>query len=482
MKKVKPYSKYKSSGIEWLGDIPEHWEVQKLKYIANCFPSNVDKHSREGEAIVRLCNYTDVYKNDFITNGMRFMEATASDEQIRKFSLLKDDIIITKDSETSDDIAVPAIVIENLTNVICGYHLSVIRANLDVNPKYLFRLFQHKKFNSQFEISSNGVTRVGLGVYDLINATGIKPTSIEQIAIAKFLDYKLSKIERFIRKKKQLIKLLNEQKAAIINQTVTKGINPDEKMKPSGIDWLGDIPEHWEVRKLKYVGKLQNGISAGADYFGFGYPFISYGDIYKNYTLPKIGSGMANSSEQDRINYSVQAGDVFFTRTSETIEEIGFTSTCLETIENATFSGFIIRFRPFVNLLFPGFSTYYFRSTLHRRFFVREMNLVTRASLSQVLLKRMPVLLPPINEQTLISKHIETETSKLNQTIATIENEITLVQEYRTTLIAEAVTGKINVRGYEIPEVEEMESYEEIEEELDMVAEDAEDYQTEEVE
>lgn len=356
----------------------------------------------------------------------------------------------------------------------------MIRSNKDVNGKYLFRLFQHKKFNSQFEINSNGVTRVGLGIYDLINAIGIKPTYSEQTAIADFLDYKLSKIDRFISKKKQLIKLLNEQKAGIINHAVTKGLNPNAAMKDSGIEWLRDIPDHWEVRKLKYLGKCQNGISASAEYFGSGFPFVNYGDIYRNFQLPLTGSGLANSSEEDRFNYSVQKGDVFFTRTSETVHEIGFTSTCLTTIENATFSGFIIRFRPYENILFEGYSKYYFRSSLHRRFFVREMNLVTRASLSQELLKRMPVLLPPIEEQILISNRIDRETIKLNQLVATIEKEIALTQEYRTALIAEAVTGKIDVRAFVIPTVSAQEElYEETEEELNLVAEDAESYENE---
>lgn len=488
MNKLKPYAKYKPSGIAWLGDIPEHWEVRKLKYLANCFPSNVDKHLKEGEEKVRLCNYTDVYKNDFIANNMKLMVASASDEQIKKFKLFHEDVIITKDSETANDIAVPAFVQEELDNVICGYHLSIIRHFENMHGKYIFRLFQHKKFNSQFEICSNGVTRVGLGVYDLQNSFGICPPLSEQTAIAAFLDFKLAKIDRFIRKKKQLIKLLNEQKAGIINDAVTKGLNTKAKMKPSGIEWLGDIPEHWEVRKLKYLGKCQNGISAGAEYFGSGFPFVNYGDVYKNFQLPLTGSSLANASEADRINYSVQKGDIFFTRTSETVEEIGFTSTCLATIENATFSGFVIRVRPNKNILFEGFSKYYFRSSLHRRFFVKEMNLVTRASLSQELLKRMPILLPPIEEQILISNHIEKETAKLKLTIATIEKEIALTQEYRTALIAEAVTGKIDVSGFEIPEMDvetlhAMSEYEnELEEELSIATEGETEYEPEEIE
>ena len=180
MAAYKPYPKYKNSGIPWLGEIPEYWEVRKLKYLADSLPSNVDKHSRDNEKIVRLCNYTDVYKNDYINDTMKLMIATASDEQIAKLTLYPNDIIITKDSETANDIAVPAFVKEPLTNVICGYHLTLVRPKEEIYPKFLFRLFQHKLFNSQFEVASNGITRVGLGVYDTINAICVVPTPSEQ--------------------------------------------------------------------------------------------------------------------------------------------------------------------------------------------------------------------------------------------------------------------------------------------------------------
>ncbi len=147
--------------------------------------------------------------------------------------------------------------------------MSIIRSYDNMDSKYVFRLFQHKKFNSQLEICSNGVTRVGLGVYDLQNAFGICPPKEEQTVIARFLDYKLAKINRFIQKKKHLIKLLNEQKAAIINQAVTKGLDPNAKIKPSGIEWLGDIPENWEVWRLKFLtnGRLKYGANeSGGDF------------------------------------------------------------------------------------------------------------------------------------------------------------------------------------------------------------------------
>jgi type I restriction enzyme S subunit len=216
-----PNVKMKDSGVEWIGEIPEGWEVKKLRYLANCFPSNVDKHSKPNEKEVRLCNYTDVYKNDYITDDMELMIATASDEQIAKFTLRKGDIVITKDSETASDIAVPTFIKEELTNVVCGYHLAVIRTYLGSYSKYLFQALKTKLFNAQFEVCSNGITRVGLGNSDLRNGYFLLPPEQEQNKIAEFIEKGVSKIATAISLKEQEIEKLKEYKATLINSAVT---------------------------------------------------------------------------------------------------------------------------------------------------------------------------------------------------------------------------------------------------------------------
>ena len=140
-------------------------------------------------------------------------------------------------------------------------------------------------------------------------------------------------------------------------------------------------------------------------------------------------------------------GDIFFTRTSETIEEIGFTAVCLKTIPNATFAGFLIRVRPITSLITPEFSKYYFRSDSHRCFFVKEMNLVTRASLGQELLKSLPVLLPPLDEQQEIAAYLDRQCAEIDRLIAKKEQIITELEGYKKSLIYECVTGKREVAG-----------------------------------
>lgn len=214
-------AKLKDSGVEWIGKIPEGWEVKKLRYLANCFPSNVDKHSKANEREVRLCNYTDVYKNDYITNDLDLMIATASDEQINKFALKEGDIVITKDSETASDIAVPTYIQETLKNVVCGYHLAIIRTYQSSYSRYLYQALKTKLFNTQFEICSNGITRVGLGNSDLKNGYFLLPTQKEQIQIADFIEKESFRIATAISLKQQEIEKLKEYKATLINSAVT---------------------------------------------------------------------------------------------------------------------------------------------------------------------------------------------------------------------------------------------------------------------
>ena len=225
----KQYFTYKPSGTPWLGDVPAHWEVRRLRTVAAMRVSNVDKHIRDSEFPVRLCNYVDVYKNDRITPTMPFMAATASRDEIERFRLESGDVLITKDSETWDDIGVPALVAESAHDLLCGYHLALLRPFEKILGAYLARTLQSKEIAYQFHIRANGVTRYGL------THTGIKSVCIplpplpEQQAIVRYLDHVDRCIRRYVTAKRKLIALLEEEKQAIINQAVTRGLDPNAR-------------------------------------------------------------------------------------------------------------------------------------------------------------------------------------------------------------------------------------------------------------
>lgn len=287
-----------------------------------------------------------------------------------------------------------------------------------------------------------------LSSYDIAALRLPAPDLPTQKRIAAFLDRETARIDELIAKKERLLSALDAKLRVAITRAVTQGANSEAEMKDSGVDWIGQVPTHWSITKLGYLGRCANGINIGGDAFGSGFPFISYGDVYKNRVLPNTGSGLVQSSVSDRSSYTVRIGDVFFTRTSETIEEVGFSSVCMETIDNAVFAGFLIRFRPSKGKLHPLFSKFAFQHSGLRDYFAKEMNLITRASLSQDLLRNMPVALPPMEEQEIIGQHLE----KLEAATRTISDKtretIEKLKERRAALITAAVTGQINVDTY----------------------------------
>lgn len=266
-----------------------------------------------------------------------------------------------------------------------------------------------------------------------------------QAAIVTFLDEKTLMLDRAIANKMNQIALLSERKRIIIQEAVTSGLNPNVPMKDSGVDWIGQIPAHWKITETRYSGTLQNGISEGAEYFGKGYPFVTYGDVFNHPILSQTPSGLAMSSSSDREKYSVRTGDVFFTRTSEVANEIGIAATCLETISDATFSGFLIRMRPNSELFTQQYSKFVFRADYVREFFSLKMNIVTRASLAQGLLKDLPLFVPPISEQEILVRHLESETQNIDEGTEIKNRQIIALKEYKVSLINAAVTGKIKV-------------------------------------
>jgi len=318
-------------------------------------------------------------------------------------------------------------------------------------PRFIFWVLRSVESYQQWESSVGGATFRALNLGPLAETFLCVPSWAEQTQIARFLDHETARIDALIEEQQRLIELLKEKRQAVISHAVTKGLDPTVPMKDSGVEWLGEVPAHWDVKALRYLGECQNGINIGGDAFGSGSPFVSYGDVYKNEVLPVEVAGLVQSSPEDRQRYSVKAGDVFFTRTSETVEEIGLSATCLQDLPDAVFAGFLIRFRPAGKSIDPKFSKYYFRNQGLRIFFNKEMNLVTRASLSQDLLKLLPVTLPPVTEQIKIADFLDRVIAEFASLLEQGLRSIDLLTERRSALISAAVTGKIDVRGWQPP-------------------------------
>ncbi|WP_139800044.1 restriction endonuclease subunit S [Plesiomonas shigelloides] len=434
---MKPYPGYNQSSARWYSSLPDTWSEVKAKRL---FSNERERASSEDEQLAASQKYGVIPQALMMAqnnaNVMLALKGTDNFKQVKE-----DDFVISLRSFEGG-------IEHSKYNGCISPAYTVLRLRHEFSyPNYFRYALKCSPFIQALNSTSEGIRDGKTITYDEFGELLVAlPSQVEQKAIATFLDRETQRIDSLIEEKETFIKLLKEKRQALISHVVTKGLNPNVEMQDSGIEWIGQVPKHWGISKVRYLGQCQNGINIGGEFFGHGTPFVSYGDVYNNTSLPEKVQGLVLSTEKDQDNYSVLAGDVLFTRTSETIEEIGFSAVCKSTIEQAVFAGFLIRFRPDEGNLEIGFSEYYFRNEKLRAFFAKEMNLVTRASLSQDLLKKMPVLLPPIDEQNEIANYLQAECKKFSEIFTETEKTILLLKERRTSLISAAVTGKIDVR------------------------------------
>jgi type I restriction enzyme, S subunit len=236
----------------WTEALPTGWGVSRIDDVADVSFSNVDKHTVEEEKPVRLCNYVDVYKNERITSTIDFMEASAQEHEIEKFQIRRGDVLVTKDSEEPDDIAIPSLVAEELPGVLCGYHVAMIRPRSNrVYGPFIAWAHASKQFRAQYEAKAVGVTRFGLSQYAFRAARIPLPPLPEQQRIAAYLDASCAAIDAAVAAKCRQLETLESLRRTVIQESVTKGLNSNVEMRNSDIDWLPEIPNHWNAAKLK---------------------------------------------------------------------------------------------------------------------------------------------------------------------------------------------------------------------------------------
>ena len=428
----------------WIGEIPRTWRLVKLKYVADIFASNVDKKTVDGQSVVRLCNYTDVYYNERINPEMDFMTASATSEQIEKFSLKKNDVIITKDSETPDDIGIATYVSEDIPGVICGYHLSMIRPKNNNSGIFLKHLFDSHYVKSKFETQANGVTRYGLGSYAVENLLIPLPPADEQKNIANFLDRETSKIDELIQKQERLIGFLEEKRQVAISNAITKGFKLNVKFKNSQVEWYGQIPEEWIVTKFKYliVKPLQYGASESGDDFQEGHPrYVRITDIDSNSRL-KV-ENIKTLPPDIASQYMLNDGDILFARSGATVGKSFIYET---SFGPACFAGYLIKASVDIKKIKPKYLKYITESHMYWEYILGTQSKSTIQNVNAEKYSELPIPLPSIEEQDEICEKLEAICYKVNQLLDFSRQSIGLLKERRASLISAAVTGKIDVR------------------------------------
>lgn len=427
---------------EAYGALPSGWKLERLKFFAKIRNSTVDKVISADEKPVRLCNYTDVYYNDIITSDMPFMEGTATEGEVERFQLKRDQVIVTKDSEAWDDIGIPALVADDIPSVLCGYHLSVFEPARKLDGGFLAWLCRAEPLNDQFKLQSKGVTRFGLSQYAMKNAFIAYPPFDTQQRIARFLDEKTERVDRLVEKKRELLDRLAEKRQTLITRAVTKGLNPDAPMKPSGIDWIGDIPAHWTSGSLRRFARMKTGHTPSRSHPEYWdnctIPWFTIADVwqlrdgtrwYLQETAEKISEiGLANSAAE-----LLPTGTVCFSRTAS----IGYSGIMPQPMATTQdFWNWICGPK-----LLPEYLLLMFRSMAEK--FQGSASGSTHKTIYQGVAANLRICVPPIVEQQGIASFVFERSETIDAVVKQTRRSIEHLSEYRSALITAAVTGQI---------------------------------------
>jgi type I restriction enzyme S subunit len=420
----------------WMSGLPASWEAKPLRAVVDYVVSNVDKIPTNHEIPVRLCNYTDVYNHEFITLDLDFMQSSASQREIEKFALHVDDVIITKDSESWDDIGIPALVKETAKDLVCGYHLALLRPRKTIlDGRFLLRCLQAKPLHSQLELAANGVTRFGIPKAEIgLMAIPVPPLSHQQ-TIADFLDRETKKLDALVAAKERLLKLLAEKRQAIISRAVTRGLNPDTPLRDSGIPWLGLIPEHWPMWRAKFLFHQSRIPVRDEDEM-----VTCFRDGQVTLRKNRREEGFTNAIKE--LGYQgIRSGQLILHSMDAFAGAIGVSDS------DGKCSPEYIICDPDLDAISPFYYGYLLRKMALNGFIqascpaVRER--APRIRFSDF--GEMYLPLPSKEEQNAIVSYIRKETAKLDALKEATVRTIRLLKERRAALIAAAVTGKIAV-------------------------------------
>lgn len=445
---MKRYPAYKRCGMEFLGDVPESWKVMKLSHFVEKITNGYVGPTRDimTDAGIPYIQGIHIKNNTvkFTPDGYFYVTEEWSNDHPR--SILREDDVLVVQTGTIGEIG---IVPKELEGANC-HALIILRANSNYGTgKYLLWLLSSRfGYHSLFSIRTGDILHH-------LNATRVRHLHIpvphidEQVAISNFLDHKTNFIDALIEKKQKQIELLQDQRAAVINQAVTKGLNADVKMKNSGIEWLGKVPEHWEVVKLSHWFRSTSGSTPSRTmpgFYGGDIPWVKTGELLdaeihqadENITREAVRASSLTLLPKNTLLIAMYGQGQTRGRTGLLKVEATVNQACLAILPNP-------------KRAHPEYIQLWFISQYSKLRYISDARNATQPNLNAEIVKSQKVVIPPLSEQKQIMASVRIETNTIENTIARFKRKIELLKEYRTTLISEAVTGKIDVRDEAIP-------------------------------
>lgn len=416
------YPKYKASGVEWLGDVPEGWGVAPVKYVATHNDDILDE-TTDPETEILYVDISGVNALDGIKTKEPMLFSAAPSRARRRVK--HGDTII---STVRTYLRAIAGVRNPEGNLVVSTGFAVVRPGVDQFPDYIGYVLSAACFIEQVIARSTGVGYPAINASELVRIPVALPPLPEQTAIAEFLDRETGKIDGLVAEQRRLMELLKEKRQAVISHAVTKGLNPHAPMKPSGIEWLGDVPVGWEVAKTSYFYKVAMGQTILAE------------DLIEHGEWP-VFSATDGDHYFGRINDPIvrlNVGDIVIPARGNSIGSVKLVTEPATTTQTTIYCKPLAPGKLNANFVYQYFrgckaSLFYFTQTAIPQITVREVN-------------SNAIVIPPFSEQTEIVAFLKTELSKFDALTAEAQRAIDLLQERRTALISAAVTGQIDVR------------------------------------
>ncbi len=449
MAKYQVYAEYKDSGVEWLGRVPSHWIITTLKrycYVKGGFAFSSDAFIDTGFPVIRIGDIkTDGSIN--LENCKYIPESLAVNS--RDYLVEKNQLLMAMTGATIGKAGLYTSNQPAFLNQRVG-KFELLAQNM--NYKYLWYILKTDGYQEYIKLTAFGGAQPNISDTAMVDYPATIPSFDEQTKIANFLDHETAKIDSLIEKQQQLIELLKEKRQAVISHAVTKGLDPNVPMKDSGVEWLGEVPEHWAVSKLSYVAHGFNGdrgsnYPSGQDFVDEGIPFISSSELIHSKVDPVYASKITKEKYNSLGGLKIKVGDIIYCLRGS----VGKNGLC--EFNEGTIASSLMGIRCFS--LSPYYLLLLLNSTVE---FQQRSNFTTgsvSANLSAENVMSYKFALPPIKEQIEIANNLKKVFEKYDKLILKAESAIQLMQERRTALISAAVTGKIDVRNWQAPTVAE---------------------------
>jgi len=438
---MKAYPEYNDSGVAWIGMIPKHWEVGKIR---NLLSLSTEKTKSNGGDLLSLSQYTGVSRKADNDVGIRASEDTTGYNIVKKGQFVMNIMLAWNGSyavSNYDGIISPAYCVFDFTK--------------ECSKPYYNYLLRLPVYAGAFKTESKGIIESRLRLYPQYfkNFPLLVPPLSEQRAMAAYLDRVTAEIDRAIGQQQRMIDLLTERKQIIIQRTVTRGLDPNATMKDSGVEWIGEVPEHWKVEPLGRHFTFGRGLPiTKADLIEEGIAVISYGQVHAK-------SNTGTTMSKDLVRFVSPAyleshpwcllknNDFVFADTSEDVSGSG--NFAFNDYSERIFAGYhIVVARP-LGLLVPKYYAYLFKSNNWRKQVQSLVNGVKVYSIGRGILKKAQILFPSKEEQIAIVAYLDRATAKIDAAIAREQRMIDLLTERKQIIVSEVVTGRINVSNGE---------------------------------